>query len=253
MNENRLDILLFICDWCANPDGVAADLQTSPANLQMLRVKCSGRIDPTIVFEAFQGGVDGVIILGCEPGNCHFIEGNLQAERKVKMVRKLLALAGFEPERLELRWASAVDPDEPAEAVGEFIERIRDLGASPLSSEPRDPAALDRIIAARTVLENFRMRAFVGRELELIEKVNIYGEKVLQPEFDNVVDEALESEFLRCWIYLLLKRGSLSVKELAEKLGVDGQVVLRHIVVLQERGMIIQERIVETTPLYLAP
>jgi len=253
MNEDGLEALLLICDWCADPDRVAAALRTAPMKLRTLRVRCTGSIDPAIVLEALLRGVDGVIIVGCEPGNCHFIEGDLQAERRVRMIKKLLALAGFPPERLELRWASAVDESGPVEAIRGFMERIRGLGASPLSPGRSDPALHDRASAAKAVLEGFRMRALVGRELELTERGNVYGERVGPLEFDEVADGALEAEFHRCWMYLLLKRGSRSVKDLAGELGVGEQAVLRDIVVLQQRGLIIPDRVVGNTPLYLAP
>lgn len=253
MNEDGLEAILLICDWCANPDKVAAELQTASMKLHALKVRCTGSIDPAIVLEAFLRGADGVIIVGCEPGNCHFIEGDLQAERRVRMIKKLLALAGFQPERLELRWDSALDESGPVKAVGAFMELIQGLGASPLSPGRSDPSLHDRVSATKAVLEDFRMRALVSRELELTERGNIYGERVEQAEFDEVSDEALEAEFYRCWMYLLLKRGSRSVKDLAGELGVGEQAVLRNIVVLQQRGLIIPDRIVGKTPLYLAP
>lgn len=250
--ETKLRILLFVCDWSVNPDEVPDSLRPTPSvDVQTVRVKCTGRIDPVVVMEAFLRGFDGVLLVGCEPENCHFIEGNLHAERKVKMMRTLLELAGFQSERLDLEWSSAADEGRFMAAVREYADQVEGLGSSPLSGDHLDPSLRERMLAAKAVVEDFRPRALVGKELELTEKGNVYGERIPSPEFDEFEEEALEAEFLRQLIRLSLK-APLSVKELSRRLNLDAADVLRHIVAMRQRGIVHLDHIEGTTPLYRA-
>ncbi|RLE51063.1 MAG: hydrogenase iron-sulfur subunit, partial [Candidatus Methanomethylicota archaeon] len=102
-------IIGFLCNWCGY---AAADLAgvmrlRYPANIRIIRVMCSGRVDPSHVLSAFKLGADGVIIIGCHPGDCHYLNGNYRAERKAVLLRKLLRDLGINPNRLEINWASA--------------------------------------------------------------------------------------------------------------------------------------------------
>jgi len=217
--------------------------------VRTVKVKCTGRIEPVVVLESFLMGFDGVLIVGCEPKNCHFIEGNLYAERRVKMIKRLLKLAGYQPERLDLKWSSAADEGRFLAVVREFADRIELLGFSPLSRDYFDVDLNERMLAAKSVVEDFRVRALVGKELELTEKGNVYGEQIPPLEFDVFEEEVLETEFLRNRIGLLL-RTPMSVKELSIKLNLDARSVLRQIVALQQMGTVHLDRIEGTTPLY---
>jgi heterodisulfide reductase subunit A len=130
-------ILGFLCNWCSYAGADLAGVsrfQYSP-NLRVVRVMCSGRIDPTIPPEVFMRGADGILVLGCHPADCHYVEGNLYEERKIKMLKKLIALTGLEPERLELDWVSAAEGQRFAQIVTEFTEQVRELGPSPVSGK----------------------------------------------------------------------------------------------------------------------
>jgi len=252
MDEARLRTILFVCGWSVNPNEIPGELLTLPSmGVRIVNVKCTGRIEPSVVLESFLRGFDGVLIVGCEPKNCHFVEGNLHAERKVKMLRRLLELAGFHPERLDLKWSSAADEGRFMAVVQEFANRIGMLGSSPLSGDHFDPGLQERMLAAKATVEDFRVRSLVGKELELTEKGNVYGEQLPQIEFDEVEEDALETEFLRHRIRLLL-RTPLSVKELSNKLSLDARIVLSQIVALQQIGVVQLDRIEGTTPLYRA-
>ncbi len=89
---------------------------------------CSGRVDPIFVLKAFENGADGVLICGCHPGDCHYVEGNLIAERRIKKLKKLLKAIGIEPERLRLEWVSASEGLKFSQVVKEFTEQIIKLG-----------------------------------------------------------------------------------------------------------------------------
>jgi coenzyme F420-reducing hydrogenase delta subunit len=141
--ENEPLILAFCCHYCAY---AAADLAGSmrlqyPANVRVLRLPCTGKIEVNYLLAAFERGIDGVIVAGCLEGGCHFLEGNLRARRRVERTQELLAEIGLEPERLEMFNLSSAEGTRFAEIVKEMSQRIRRIGPSPLRP---DPATMDR-------------------------------------------------------------------------------------------------------------
>ncbi len=247
-------IVGFLCNWCsyAGADLAGVSRISYPPNIRIIRLMCSGRVDPVIVLETLAQGADGVLIAGCHPGDCHYIEGNYQAERKFKMLKKLIARTGMEPGRLRLEWVSASEGGRFAQIVTDFINQIKALGPSPLSGEKPDPNILMDVLAAKAATGDFRLRVLVGREKELVEKGNVYGEEVSQEEFDETMEEAIEAEYVRNRIYLMMKDEPLSVKELSKRLDLDPQTVLRNMVVMRQRGWVAVDRIEGTSPLYVA-
>jgi len=131
-NENGFEPLIigFTCNWCSYR---AADLagisrQKYPANVRLIRLMCSGRLDPAFVLKAFAGGADGVMITGCHPGECHYLEQNYKTLRRVALTKRMLAQFGIEPERVKLVWASAAEGVRFAEEVTKMVEQVRALG-----------------------------------------------------------------------------------------------------------------------------
>lgn len=141
MGKNGFEpvILGFACNWCtyAGADLAGTSRIQYPPNLRMIRVMCSGRVDPTFVLKAFASGVDGVLIGGCHPGDCHYMEGNYKAQRRIRLLRKMLNEFGIEPERLRLEWISASEGARFAQVVAEFTQTIKDLG--PLRKDTKIP------------------------------------------------------------------------------------------------------------------
>ena len=132
--NSDLKIVAFCCQYCAYK---AADLAGSlrlqyPPEFRIIQVPCTGRIDTVEVLHAFEEGADGVVTLGCMPGDCHFLEGNLRARRRVEWVKKLLAEVGLEAERVEMYNLSSAMGDKFVQYATEMTERIRKLGPSPL-------------------------------------------------------------------------------------------------------------------------
>jgi len=123
-------IVGFLCNWCAygGADLAGTSRLQYPTNVDIIRVMCSGRVDPTFVLKAFQLGADGVLICGCHPGDCHYSEGNYKTARRVPILIKLLEQFGIEPERLRLEWVSASEGERFAAIVNEMTEQIRELG-----------------------------------------------------------------------------------------------------------------------------
>ena len=133
MNRDKFEplILGFACNWCAYAGADLAGVSRFqyPPNMRIIRVMCSGRVDPTFVLKAFASGADGVFIGGCHPGDCHYIEGNYKARRRYELLKKMLPQYGIESERLRREWISASEGARFAEVVMDFINVIKELGA----------------------------------------------------------------------------------------------------------------------------
>lgn len=102
-----------------------------PTNIRIVRVMCSGRVDPTLILSALRWGADGVLVAGCHPGDCHYVKGNYVMEKRFSFVRKILGHLGVEPQRLRLEWVSAGEGGKFATLIREMTEEIRGLGPSP--------------------------------------------------------------------------------------------------------------------------
>ena len=130
MSDFEPKIIAFLCNWCsyvaADAAGVSRFLQKP--NVRVIRVNCSGMVDPTYVLQAFALGADGVIIGGCWPGDCHYISGNIKAMRRAPLLKKLLSELGIEPTRFRLEWIAASEPGPYARIMNEMVEEIRSLG-----------------------------------------------------------------------------------------------------------------------------
>ena len=123
-------IVGFLCNWCsyAGADLAGTSRLKVAANLRVVRVPCSGRINPLFIFKALEEGADGVMVSGCHPGDCHYISGNRYAKRKLAMLRRLLEWVGIEPERIHFTWLSASEGARYAVEVAEFVDKVRALG-----------------------------------------------------------------------------------------------------------------------------
>jgi F420-non-reducing hydrogenase iron-sulfur subunit len=124
-------IVVFACNWCtyAAIDLAGTSRMHYPANVRVIRVMCSGRVDPQFVLEAFRDGADGVIVAGCHPPtDCHYTSGNIKALRRFTLFRRVLRSLGIEDERFRLEWISASEATKWIEVVNEMVERVRELG-----------------------------------------------------------------------------------------------------------------------------
>ena len=249
----RPKIIGFICNWSLPAElGIPSTgrIHGYP-RIRIVRVMCLGRIDPAIMVKTFAKGADGVLVVGCRPPDCHYVNGNLHAERVVKMVKRLIALTGLEPERIAIRWYSSQEKKDFSDYVREFSESVAELGPSPFESEKPESELWINIVAARDAASDFRLRALLGREKELTNGANVYGKKTSLEEFDRLLRNVVESEIIRHRIILSANK-SLSVKSLANTLNMKPSVVFRHILSMRRKGMIALDRIQGTTPLYKA-
>jgi len=129
-------IVAFFCNWCtytASDLAGTARMRYAP-NVRVIRLMCSGRVDPQFVLAALRQGADGVLVGGCHPGDCHYQEGNYKCRRRFELLRRLASQMGIEPERLRLEWISASEGEKLRDVVNDMVQQVRALG--PLNLEP---------------------------------------------------------------------------------------------------------------------
>lgn len=122
-------IVAFLCNWCsyAGADLAGVSRMQYPANVRVVRVPCSGRVDPLYIIKALQEGADGVLVSGCHPGDCHYISGNLVARRKFAMLKSFLEYLGIEKERVQFSWVSASEGGRFAALIEKVVRDVENL------------------------------------------------------------------------------------------------------------------------------
>lgn len=134
MNEQHSEwqpkILAFLCNWCsyAGADLAGVSRLQYPPNARIVRVPCSGRVNPAYILKALQEGIDGVLVSGCHPGDCHYLTGNYHARRKFRLLKELLDFVGVEDGRVQFAWVSAAEGAKFAQVMAEVTEKVRALG-----------------------------------------------------------------------------------------------------------------------------
>jgi F420-non-reducing hydrogenase iron-sulfur subunit len=132
-------IIGLLCHWCTytGADLAGTSRMKYAPNVRVVRVMCSGRMDPVLILKAFREGADGVLLGGCHPGDCHYLSGNMKTLRRIPLLKRMLQQLGIEPERLRLEWISASEGIRYQEVINEFVEQVRALG--PLDLEVCQP------------------------------------------------------------------------------------------------------------------
>jgi len=127
--SRQLKVVAFLCNWCsyAGADKAGANQLTVPPDLSVIRVMCSGRVEPTLILEAFQQGADGVMVLACHPGDCYYKEGNLRAYGRAELLERMLSQMGIHPDRFILDYVSAAESDKFSTLTNGFVSRLRTL------------------------------------------------------------------------------------------------------------------------------
>jgi F420-non-reducing hydrogenase iron-sulfur subunit len=130
MQEWEPKIVAFLCNWCsyAGADLAGVSRLQYGTNIRIVRVPCSGRVNPLYIFKAFQNGVDGVLVSGCHPGDCHYISGNLVARRKFALIKSLAEYIGIEQERIQFSWVSASEGNRFAALINKVIDDVKKVG-----------------------------------------------------------------------------------------------------------------------------
>lgn len=242
----------FLCNWCsyAGADMAGVSRFQYPHNLRVIRVMCSGRVDPRFVLSALSVGMDGVLVLGCHPGDCHYMTGNYYAVERMKALRLLLELTGLNPDRVRLDWVSAAEGERFARIVKEFTERIRELG--PLGeSEGLSPEKVSHeLAAAYEVFAGETVRWLVGIRKDMVEKGNVFNEKLDAQQMDALISAAILREYLRSKILLSVAETPASVRQIAQAVERPAQELLPHVAVLERLGLLNFVGTEERSPLY---
>ena len=252
-------ILGFLCNWCsyAGADLAGVSRFQYPPNLRVIRVMCSGRVDPPLVIRAFARGADGVMILGCHPGDCHYATGNYYARNRAQVLAQLFEAAGLDAGRFVLDWVSAGEGERFASLVSSFTDQIRALG--PLGTELASTAEVDelrpdelqqRLAAATRVVGGERVRWLVGRKQELLDKGDVYGRPINVDEYDALLESSVAEEYLRNRLLLLTAARPLSVVEMAGEIGVPPRQVLPHVMALEQSGLMAMVKVEGHSPTY---
>ena len=239
-------IVGFLCNWCsyAGADLAGVSRFQYPSNIRTIRVMCSGRVDPVLIVEALIQGADGVFIGGCHPGDCHYVTGNLQANYKIDLTKRILELAGSDPRRVQLEWVSASEGQRFADLIKDFTGVLEKLGPSNAGE------IMDGLVAVRSALSDFRLRALVSNELKIVEEGNVYGDKLGKEKLLDVMYNATKEEYERSMILQLTKNNKVSVKDLSKKMNVPTDRVLKHIVVLRQKNLLSMDHPEGFTPTY---
>lgn len=129
-NDFEPNIVAFLCNWCsyAGADLAGTSRIQYPPNVRVIRVMCSGRVNPLFVMNALQQGADGVLISGCHPGDCHYMQGNYYARRRFMLMRNFLEYLGVEPERVRMSWVSASEGAKWKEVIEEVVNGVKAVG-----------------------------------------------------------------------------------------------------------------------------
>ena len=128
--DNEPLIIGFLCNWCsyAGADMAGTSRMAYPSNIRIIRVPCSGRVDPLLIVKCFQEGADAVLVAGCHPGDCHYNEGNYYSRRRFAVLRALLDFMGIDKERFRVEWVSASEGKRFSQIVSRFTEDVNRIG-----------------------------------------------------------------------------------------------------------------------------
>jgi coenzyme F420-reducing hydrogenase delta subunit len=253
-NSFEPKIIAFLCNWCsyAGADLAGVSRFQYPPQIRIIRVMCSTRIDPITIFEAFEKGADGVMVTGCHLGDCHYISGNYHTVNKFNLVKKLLDYTSLENDRLKLEWVSASEGQRWADVVEAFTNKIKALGPTPINgTEEKSDLILNEILSAKQAVSDFRLRSMVGREKQLIDEGNVYGDKISEDEMDQLLDRMIKDEYIRSRILLMVEKKPCTVQEMGDHIGISSEEIFKHVARLWKRQIILPEGHKGESPLFI--
>jgi len=211
---------------------------------------CSGRLDPSLMMDAFLHGADGVFLGACLLGECHYTDGNYYSQARVFVAKKILSYCGINADRLEIRMMSSAESNKFVRYVTEFTEVITKLGPlGGIENLMGEELSLKLQVALNTV-EGKKLRWVIGKKVEFSSTGNVYGEVFTEHELGRMYDEIIMDE---CTIQEIVLRGKdrlVSVKELAKALGASPYRILRQLVDMRRMGMAEIEKVENKTPLW---
>ncbi len=219
-------ILGFLCNWCAYAGADLAGVSRFqyPSNIRVIRVMCSGRVDPVHIFHAFKNSIDGVMVLGCHPGDCHYQTGNYEAENKMLMTKKVLEQVGIHPQRLYLDWVSAAEGKRFSEVITLFTNDLQQLGPITKDKNHSNKALLGEHIVTDTTI-----RWLVGKQRELSEIGNVYAEKIDAKQINDLLELNILKQYHKNLISALITDTPLSVDQIASQLSLSTDQIFEYL------------------------
>ena len=230
----------FICNWCCygGADLCGVSRFQYPPYIRLIRVMCSGRVDPAHILRAFSNGADGVFIGGCWPGECHYnTEGNYDALGMVYLMKKLLKHIGINQERLRLEWVSASEGIRFANVMNEFSAKIEQLGPFCTGEGIDEQVVQFKLEALKNLLPYIRL---VERERPRIrfETDKEYDEFFAKDDINKIFHEMILDKLTLSEIMLLSRQGSRTSEKISKRLGLSTSEVSRHVNGLVQQGLI---------------
>lgn len=246
-------ILGFLCNWCsyAGADLAGVSRFQYPPTVRIIRVMCSARVEPAFVLRAFLRGADGVLVLGCHFGDCHYISGNYRCRDRMEIVKELLRIVGVDSDRLYVGWVSAAEGQQFAQIVASFTDQLMTMG--PLGKGESESAdhIKENLAAGIGALFSDRIRWLIGERETLVERKNVYDEQMPPEKYQELILESLMDEYKCSKVVLSIKDEPLSVKEMASRINLEPREVLPYITQLKDSGRVVQADIVGRSPRYI--
>ncbi len=245
-------IVGFLCNWCsyAGADLAGVSRFQYSTDIRIIKVMCSTRVDPIMIIKPLSCGIDGVLILGCHIGDCHYITGNLYTTRKVNATKIFIERVGLNPDRIYLDWVSAAEGERFATIINSYSERIRTLGKIGEKENIPQVELKKRLDAVIYALQEERIRWLIGKDYQLTENTNAFGEKIDQKNYIEMLKSVIASEYERSLIILALNNKTLTLKDIAFEVNMPLDKVLKHLIFLRSRNLIEIEKIVGNIPYF---
>jgi F420-non-reducing hydrogenase iron-sulfur subunit len=254
MRDWRPKILAFACNWEAVSalDLAGARGHSYPAGVRAIPVPCAGRVDPVMVVGALAQGNDGVIVLGCPLGACHYADGNHQAQARLETIKRLLpAATGVSAERVAWSWTASAEGERLALELRQFAEKVERLGPIGAESEETREQVRKALSAFAWDVADTNVRWLMAQERRLLREGDYFGRKVPLEEFDALILRLAERDRRQWEIVQAVADGPLSAWDISERVGRRPDEVLRDIVYLLRTGRVAVERVEDNIPLYV--
>jgi F420-non-reducing hydrogenase iron-sulfur subunit len=252
MEEFEPKIMSFICNWSnyVNIDLENEGIDPYSDDTKIVNVTCSCLVDPAFILESFRGGSDGVIVLGCHLNNCRYDCDSYEEDNKWLMLQRLLEIVDFD-KRLILDWESDSEGIRLKKVVKDFKSYIYELGPSPFNHEDIDEITV-KFDAIGRVVNDPRIREFIGRERIITSQDNIMQKTVDKQYYENLLKAAVEDEYYCQRMLMMMYEEAKSVKEMAITLNISTGRIGKYLNKLKEDGLVDIEKVDEISPLYQA-
>jgi F420-non-reducing hydrogenase iron-sulfur subunit len=234
-------IMGFLCNWCcytaADSAGVAR--YQYPTNIRVIRVMCSGRVDPVFILEAFSCGADGVFVGGCHLGECHYQLGNYDAMLTADLTKKILTRIGLSPDRLILEWASAAEGPRYVQLITDFTNRIKSLGPVGEAEQIDADELAMKLSAARLAVEDMKLRTGLGKLAKGFRKEGDYSAKTIEDMIEQKLAASMDTAIGRNETLIRIqKEGPISLDDLTRKVGAEASDIEKYVSAFSKKGLV---------------